>query len=437
MLNQFNVSLWGDEAWAATLAVKPIFQIIKIVAHDTSPPLYYLLDHLWMKIFGTGEVSIRTLTFIFFLLTIFFTYLIGKHLWDEKTGLFAAALTFTNPFLFKYAFEGRMYSLLALTTTASMFFYLKKQRLGQIISTTAALYTHHFAIFAVFVQLFWYLVENRKQSFKKLITGLTDFFIIAILYLPWLYPLYYQTTLVKSGFWLGKPGLKQIGELIGIFLVGPGEFNFKFGLRALALVVLAAVFIFRNWSKKIKETGFLLIWFLLPIVLTFAISWIFQPIFYDRYLLFAVPGVLLILASNRRKKSTIFLVTFIGLMLVYNFHYFTHPTKRPFRDFAVLVKEKIDNHDLLINYNAAAHHLFESKYYGLKAPLYVPEGSLPFYVGTALMEKDDLISEIPDSVIRLGVITSGSLEEIKIKGFEKLISFEVEGLKFARFVPGQ
>ena len=94
MLNQFNASLWGDESWAVTLAVKPINQIISIVARDTSPPLYYLFDHLWMRVFGTSEVSIRTLTFIFFLLTVFLVYLIGKHLWDQKTGIWAGLLAF-------------------------------------------------------------------------------------------------------------------------------------------------------------------------------------------------------------------------------------------------------------------------------------------------------------------------------------------------------
>ena len=96
-MNQFTASLWGDEGWATTLAVKPIFQIIKIVAKDTSPPFYYLLLHTWMKIFGTSEVAIRSLSFIFFLGTVLTVFLIGKHLWDKKTGFLAALLTLPIP----------------------------------------------------------------------------------------------------------------------------------------------------------------------------------------------------------------------------------------------------------------------------------------------------------------------------------------------------
>ena len=125
-MNQFTASLWGDEAWAATLAVKPIIQLITTVARDTSPPFYYLLLHAWMKIFGTSEVVIRSLSFLFFLGTVWTVFLIGKRLWDKKTGFLAALITFTNPFLFSYAFEGRMYSLLVLTSTLSVYFFLKK-----------------------------------------------------------------------------------------------------------------------------------------------------------------------------------------------------------------------------------------------------------------------------------------------------------------------
>jgi hypothetical protein len=433
MLNQFNASLWGDEAWAATLAVKPIREIIRIVARDTSPPLYYLFDHVWMGLFGTSEVSIRTLTFIFFLGTIFFVYLIGRHFWDEKTGLLAAALTFTNPFLFKYAFEGRMYALLGLTTTASMYFFLKKNRWGHILVTTAALYTHHFALFAIVAQFAWRIFENWGKSFKEIFKAVLDFLIIGLAYSPWLYPLYYQTSLVGSGFWLGRPTLKTLGDVISTFLLG---FK-KSPWEVAALLCLVLVLLRRDWAKDRRKSLFLVLWFVVPIGLTFAVSWIYSSIFFDRYMLFVIPGVLLLLSSGRRRLSFWFLAAFVGILLTINGRYFLNPTKRPFRDFSILVKEKIDNHDFLINYNAAAHHLFESKYYGIPAPLYVPEGELPYYVGTALMTEADIVKRIPMGVVRLGVITSGSIEEIKIPGFQLVTSFSIDNLKFARFAPNQ
>lgn len=410
-MNQFTASLWGDEAWAATLAVKPILKIIQIVARDTSPPLYYLCLHTWMKIFGTGEIAIRSLSFLFFLGTCLTVFFIGKHIWDKKTGILAALLALTNPFLFIYGFEGRMYALLLLTSTISVYFFLKKNRLGFILTTTAALYTHHFSIFVVFWEGIWRLRENWGRPAKEIIRGLTDFLIIALLYLPWLYPLYYQTSLVASGFWLGKPTVPILIGTIRKFLVGPEEEN----IRYLAYLVIILALILRQWLKDKRNSLFLVGWFLSPLILTFLVSQFFQPIFYDRYMLMAIPASSLLIASLRRKPSLVFILLIIFLLGIVNYNYFLRPTKRPFRDLASYVKQEAS--DLtLINYNAAAHHLWESKYYDLEAPIYAPQ-ALPFYTGTALMEKRDAISKLPDKE-KIGAISSASPQEVKIQGFK-------------------
>ena len=410
-MTQFSASLWGDEAWAATLAIKPYWQIIITVARDTSPPLYYLIYHTWIKFFGISEVSIRSLSFLFFLGTVITVYFIGKHLWDKKTGLLAALLTLTNPFLFYYAFEGRMYAILALTSTLSIYFFLKKNRPGFILASVAALYSHHFSIFIIVFEGLWQLIESWGQPIKKIIRNYLDFFLIGLLYLPWLYPLYYQTSLVGSGFWLGKPNPEVFLETVIKFLVGSGqEVN-----RQLAFWAIVLTLILKNWLKDKKQSFFLLGWFFVPLILTYLVSQVFQSIFFDRYLLLVIPASGLLIASLRRKFSFISILIAAFLLASLNYHYFTHPTKRPFRELANYVKTEAA--DLtLINYSAASHHLFESKYYGLEAPIYAPK-PLPFYTGTALMEKSDVIDQLPNKE-SLGLITSTSPEEVVIPGYE-------------------
>ncbi|MDP3955069.1 MAG: glycosyltransferase family 39 protein [bacterium] len=411
-MNQFTASLWGDEAWAATLAVKPLIDIIQIVSKDTAPPLYYIFLHLWMQIFGTSETAIRSLSFLFFLGTVLTVFLIGRHLWDKKTGLLAALLTFVNPFLFQYAFEGRMYSLLAFTSTLSIYFFLRKKRLGFILATTAALYTHHFAIFIVAFEGLWMLTETLAKSPGKIIKNLSDFFFIGLLYLPWLYPLYYQTSLVSGGFWLGKPQLSDIKELLRKFLVGSGE-----GLVQQALLwATLVVFVLRRWQQDLSKTIFLVGWLFTPIIITFLISQKFQPIFYDRYMLIAIPASCLLLASLSRKLSLPFFAFILISLAFLNWQYFTHPTKRPFRQLSEYVKTEAPNTQR-INYNGSAHHLFESKYYGIPAPIYSPT-PLPFYTGTALMEKSDVISVLPKTKEIL-TISSEPPEKVVLPGWKQ------------------
>lgn len=418
-MNQFSTSLWGDEAWAATLAIKPLWQIVRIVARDTSPPLYYLLLHSWIEIFGTSEVAIRSLSFIFFLATVLVVYLIGKAFWDKKTGLVAAIFTLLNPFLFQYGFEGRMYSLLLLTSTLSMYFYLKKNQLGYILATISALYTHHFAIFVVFVQFLWSLQEIKR---KPIFSWLKPYVIIGLAYLPWFYPLYYQTSLVASGFWLGKPTLKTIANLFSSFLLGAGKHH----LQPAIILAIAALFLLRRWGQW-KKDGFLLSWAIIPIILTFLLSQLNSSIFFDRYLLYCLPPFMLLLASQKRQASLTFIFLAIFSLIIIDWHYFNYPIKRPFKTLANYVKQnqKQKPEYGLINYNAEAHHLFESKYYGLKAPLYVPQGSLPFYTGTALMEKEDIIYVLPDKK-KIMVISSGDPQKTFLPGYflEEKVKFD-------------
>lgn len=409
-MNQFTVSLWGDEAWAATLASKPVFDIIRLVSRDTSPPLYYLFEHLWMKIFGTSEVAIRSLSFVFFLGLILTVFLISLHLFNKRNALLAALLTFVNPFLFQYAFEGRMYALLALTSTLSIYFFLKKNRAGFILATLAALYTHHFAIFIVFFEFIWKLSETITRP-KKILANFIDFVMIGLFYLPWFYPLYYQTSLVKSGFWLGKPVLEDIKDLTFKFLVGSD----KTFTRQIALWSVYALLLFRLWHKSLTKSLFLAGWFAMPILLTYFLSQVFQPIFYDRYLLMSIPALTIFLASLSRKISLVPISIIILSLAIMNWQYFTHPTKKPFRELANFVKNEAS--DLpRINYNSASHHLFESKYYGIPAPIYSSQ-PLPFYTGTALMEKGDVISELPKTKLLLA-ITSENPDKVGLEAWQ-------------------
>lgn len=307
-----------------------------------------------------------------------------------------------------------MYSLLAATVTASFYFFIKKNWIGYILATTTALYTHHFAVFAVGLQGLWFLYEFFFEKRSLAISRLKAFLAVAVLYGPWLIPLYNQTKMVGSGFWLGKPTFLDLRNLIYEYLAT----GIKHPLTQTALYLVLATFFLRIWSKSIKKTIFLSLWFFLPIFATWAFSQKFQSIFFNRYLLYTIPAGMLLLASEKRRLLLPLVLALIVLFTVIDWHYFTHPSKKPFGQLATYVKEIKKEDDFLINWNSASHHLWESKYYGIPAPLYLASGGqLPFYVGTALMTDKDLVTSIPKETARVGVITSGPIEEIAFHGY--------------------
>jgi len=429
----FNQSLWGDEGFSAILSMKSLPEILKIIAKDTSPPLWNIWEWLFFRLFGTHEIVIRCLAFIFFLGTVFFAYKIGAFLWNRKTGILAAALTFLNPFFFTYAFEGRMYSILTLGVTASMYFFLKIlkakdsklktfDKVGYVIATLWAMYSHHFAIFAIFLQGLWFIWEflfGKRETAKKIFWL---FVFVGIGYLPWMLPLYNQTKMVGGGFWLGTPILKDLRNLIYEYLAEgikghPFEI-FSLKLHQIALDLVLISLIIKKWFKNIKENLFLASWFLFPILSTWGVSQLFQSIFFNRYLLYTIPAAMLLLASNRRKLTTIILAFLVIIFIMIDFHYFTHPTKKPFRELARYVKDTRQERDFLVNWNAASHHLWETKYYDIPAPIYIQGGGeLPFFVGTALMQESDIAVSIPKDTVRVGVVTSGSVDEVALPGY--------------------
>lgn len=414
MLNIFNQSLWGDEAFSAILSMKSVPDLIRIISHDTSPPLWNLFEWAAFRLFGTGEVVIRSLSLIFYLIAAFFTYKIASYCWGRKTAFFALGLTLLNPFFFSYAFEGRMYSILAAGVAASMYFFIKRRWIPYIIATLFALYTHHFAIFAVFVQGLWFLYEFIFGDRKSAIKMFRSFIAVGIGYTPWLISLYIQIKMVGSGFWLGRPTLSNLGSLFSDYL-GTGIQN-RLAVYARDLVLIALIL--RVWTKDLKKTLFLASWFTLPILITWIVSQKFTPIFYNRYLLYTIPAGMILLASEKRKYVSYLLFTVMALFAIIDWHYFFTPAKIPFRDLATYVKQTEVKGDFLINEDAGNHKLWESKYYGIPAPIYNPANlPLPYFVGTALMEPEDIINSFPKDAKRLGVMTYKNGKDLKFSGY--------------------
>ena len=60
-----DAGYWIDEGISVGIASHPFTHIPHVLRHDGAPPLYYLLLHVWMKLFGESEARTHTLSLLF------------------------------------------------------------------------------------------------------------------------------------------------------------------------------------------------------------------------------------------------------------------------------------------------------------------------------------------------------------------------------------
>jgi hypothetical protein len=187
-------ALWLDEALSVNIARLPLPQLFTALRHDGSPPLYYVVLHGWMRLFGTGDDAVRALSTVFSVLALPVAYLAGRRLADRYTGLAAALLVAASPFAIRYATETRMYALVMLLTLTGLLLVLRAletprpARLAAVAAVAGLLaLTHYWTLFllaageAVLLVRGW-RKDTRGPSLRVALAIAGG----AVLFLPWL-----------------------------------------------------------------------------------------------------------------------------------------------------------------------------------------------------------------------------------------------------------
>ncbi|MBE0691064.1 MAG: glycosyltransferase family 39 protein, partial [Anaerolineae bacterium] len=113
-------SLWNDEGNAYVQATRSFSEIADHAARDIHPPGYYWLLAAWRGLAGETEFALRALSTFASVVSIAFAYALGKRLYGFVAGMTAALVIALNTSSIYYAQEARMYALLALWSTASI-----------------------------------------------------------------------------------------------------------------------------------------------------------------------------------------------------------------------------------------------------------------------------------------------------------------------------
>ena len=189
-------SLWVDEGIAYAHSLRSLPELIPLLQRNVHAPAYFALLGLWEDAAGASEFSLRVLSAFFSVISVAWTYALGKRLFHPIAGLAAAAFVALNSFSVYYAQEARMYAMLAAVAGGSMWLYVGLMRGRRLTGAAIALgllnglglYTHLAYSLVMLAQaalaLPWLL--NRQRARRTLLAYVCSSLIAIILFLPWL-----------------------------------------------------------------------------------------------------------------------------------------------------------------------------------------------------------------------------------------------------------
>lgn len=401
-------SVWRDEAFSYLLAKKPLWEIAAITAKDFNPPLYYVLLHMYMWIFGGSEIMLRAFSLIFFNITIYAAYLIIEQiLGDKKTskwiylGLFAF-----NPFLFYYGVEARMYAMTACFTTLSWYFLYTKRPRKYLLTVVLGLYTHYFFLLVAFSQ-FIYMMITKTRTREQKHAYVRHMITAGVFFLVWVLFLFSQHPPVGKGFWILPPSLYDVLNAPGMLLTGyEDSFYFPKMFSLIPYTVLFVITVIVGFKHAIKTRHekdlFLLLalWTAVPVIVTLILTPL-KPLFLPRYLMISTPGILLMIIYLISKMPTRQMrIAFISLFFIaftsYHYLQINHRHKADFRSRLAEIKRIAGKDDIVFVDNELNFH--PAQYYFDPNRVYIIGKSydeIPDYVGKILIPRDRIVSAPP------------------------------------------
>nr|ALV85542.1 dolichyl-phosphate-mannose-protein mannosyltransferase [uncultured bacterium pA1] len=204
---------WGDEVLSLDIVrhFPSIPEMLRYLSQvEFHPPLYYLMLHFWMPLFGEAEAGTRSLSVLFGAGTIVVAYVAGMRIFsDRKAALVAAFVTAILPMQIEYGQEARPYVIFCFfgaVAATSLWEYLRRRKrvwlAVYVVSSIIGLYLHYSYFFVLAATAGWWGIEvlmakkgtrTREAAIWSAAHGL-----VFLGFYPWLTALLYKLTLTNT-----------------------------------------------------------------------------------------------------------------------------------------------------------------------------------------------------------------------------------------------
>lgn len=307
-LKSYNIhgnSLHLDEVFRIYWSQRSYSDILEISKKETNPPLYLWILHTWY-ILGSGNISevyARYLSLIFSVLTPIVIFYFGRSYFNDTAGKIAAVLFSFNPIQIKYAHNVSVYTIVTFLFVCSLYIsYLFFRDFNDkfkrwiifctlIIVNTALVYAHYFIIFGLIAEFFIALLYVRK-NLNSFILYVASQVISAVLFLPWL-PIMLSNS--KATSWMSEFTWLGLYYMLNT-LLGTGSSSYISILCvSLTIILIINLLHIKKNQMNISRTIIILMVIFLPIIGVSVVSTFLHGFFVDRYMMYFLPGVFLLI----------------------------------------------------------------------------------------------------------------------------------------------
>lgn len=300
--------LRGDEAFGYFFSLQPPGDIVRatLALREPHPVASYVLQHGWLQAAGHSEFAVRFLSAWFGALAVALIYRLARAAGLTRgSAAAAAALLALSPYAIWHSQDARMYSISLALTLASTLLALRfvarpsvSVGAAYVLASLAALHTHYFTAFVLLAQNLWVAWQVVRTRSRPLVLGWVGVqAALAALYLPWL--MVAAGTLTAYHGNGDSPGAMAALLRTGrVFLAGEmAPARVQIAALVAGLALLALLLVGRAHRRpNAAVLGLIALTALVPLLATW-LSAQSRPIFNERYLIAAVPGVYILLGA--------------------------------------------------------------------------------------------------------------------------------------------
>jgi mannosyltransferase len=299
-----HYGLWYDELYTAEVSqLAPGDLLAAIVRGEGTIPYlrdappsyngpYYLLTHAWLTVTGlqADEWGLRLLSLLASLAAVAAFTAAVRRLAGATVALLAGLALAANPFVVQYSAEGRGYALALLAVALAalgLVRWLDGRPRGLLLyglAAAAAGLAHWFALLAVAGFALSAVILRRRQAARLvLVTVVATVPVLALV----------ATALLNGVGASGAEWLRGVGAAVPQLVMDAWAGRNPWLLVLTLVLAVTGLFLGGRHNREISVVG--AAWFGVPVAAVTLLELV-RPVFVDRYLLTAVPGLALLVA---------------------------------------------------------------------------------------------------------------------------------------------